>query len=91
MTPEVIPPLSICVPFVVLLLMIASMPLVVPHFWEQNRNKAIIAAIMSAPVFMFILFHSPAELWHTIEEYVDFIVLLGSLFVFSYVYARNLK
>jgi len=80
---EVIPPLYICFPFVVLLVCIAIMPLAVPRFWEKNRNKAIIAAIVSAPVFIFILFSSPAALWQTIAEYVSFIVLLGSLFVIS--------
>jgi len=80
---EFISPLYICVPFVVLLVCIAIMPLAVPHFWEKNRNKAIVAAIVSAPVFLFLLFSSPAALWQTIAEYVSFIVLLGSLFVIS--------
>jgi len=30
-------------PFVLLLLSIAVLPLAVPHWWEHNRNKAIVA------------------------------------------------
>ncbi|MGE5581155.1 MAG: sodium:proton antiporter [Bacillota bacterium] len=77
------PPLYICAPFVILLLLIAVMPLVLPHFWEKNRNKAIIAAVISLPVLIFLLSNSPGELLHTLKEYISFILLLASLFVIS--------
>lgn len=80
---EFVPPLYICFPFMILLLLIAVMPLAMPHFWEKNRNKAIVAAIVSLPVFLFMFANSPAELWRTFEEYIAFILLLGSLFVIS--------
>ena len=37
-------PLWSVVPFALVLLAIAVMPLVAPHFWEHNRNKAILSA-----------------------------------------------
>jgi Na+/H+ antiporter NhaD/arsenite permease-like protein len=80
--PEAIP-LYICAPFVMLLLMIAVMPLAFPHFWEKNRNKAILAAIVSIPVFIYMVLKSPGELLHTFEEYLSFIILLASLFIIS--------
>ena len=43
-------PLLICMPFAIILLMIAVMPLAFPHFWESNKNKAILSAIVSIPV-----------------------------------------
>jgi Na+/H+ antiporter NhaD/arsenite permease-like protein len=76
-------PLYICAPFVALLLLIAIMPLAFPHFWEKNRNKAIIAAIVSIPVFIYMLANSPAELVKTAIEYISFILLLASLFIIS--------
>jgi Na+/H+ antiporter NhaD/arsenite permease-like protein len=76
-------PLIICLPFVILLFMIAVMPLAFPHFWEKNRNKGIIAAIISLPVLLFLLANSPEKLLHSAQEYISFILLLASLFIIS--------
>lgn len=71
------------VPFVLLLLSIAVLPLWLSHIWDNNRNKAIISALLSAPVLVYLLIYSPQNLLHTVEEYVSFIALLGALFVIS--------
>lgn len=76
-------PLYICLPFVIILLSIAIMPLTFAGFWEKNRNKAIVAAVVSVPVLIYLLYHAPRELLRTFEEYLSFIVLLASLFVIS--------
>jgi Na+/H+ antiporter NhaD/arsenite permease-like protein len=76
-------PLYLCAPFAVLLLMIAVMPLAFPRFWDKNRNKAIVAAVVSIPVLIFMIMKSPVQLLHTSEEYISFIVLLASLFIIS--------
>lgn len=76
-------PLYLCLPFVAILLLIAIMPLGFPHFWEKNRNKAIVAAIVSIPVLIFLIVKSPASLGHTLEDYISFIILLASLFIIS--------
>ena len=72
-----------CLPFPLMLLLIAVLPLACPHFWESNRNKAIVSALVSLPVLIFTLATSPHELVATIEEYVSFILMLASLFVIS--------
>ncbi len=36
-------------PFVLLLLAIASLPLLAEHWWHQNKNKAIIVALLRCP------------------------------------------
>jgi Na+/H+ antiporter NhaD/arsenite permease-like protein len=73
----------ICIPFVVLLLLIAVMPLLLPHFWEKNRNKAVVAAVISLPILIYLLRSYPHELLGTFTDYISFIILLASLFVVS--------
>jgi len=69
--------------FVLLLLSIAVLPLAYEHWWESNRNKGIVAAVLSIPVATFYLFKGPTELLHPIMEYFSFIVLLWSLYTIS--------
>jgi Na+/H+ antiporter NhaD/arsenite permease-like protein len=73
------------VPFVSLLLAIAILPLVAGHFWERNRNKALVAAIASAPVIAYLLIgfgaHGAHELLEKAREYTSFILLLAALYV----------
>ncbi len=76
-------PLYICAPFVIFLILIAVMPLALPHFWEKNRNKAIVSALVSIPVLPFLITRLPVELGRTVEDYISFIILLASLFIIS--------
>ncbi|MBI5360238.1 MAG: sodium:proton antiporter [Planctomycetes bacterium] len=48
-------PLWSVVPFALILLAIAVLPLSFNHWWEKNRNKAIIAAALSIPVIIYLL------------------------------------
>ena len=68
-------------PFIGLLLSIAILPLAAPRWWEDHRHKAWIGLAFSLPIVLVILQHEPAELGHTLHEYLAFIALLGSLFV----------
>ena len=72
-------------PFVGLLLSIAILPLAAPRFWETNRNKGIVTALLALPVAIYLVAaHGAAgvaELVEKAKEYVSFIVLLASLFV----------
>lgn len=70
-------------PFVILLLLIAILPLSAAGFWERNRNKAVIAATVSLPILIYLASSFPHELLLSLKEYVSFIVLLASLFVVS--------
>ena len=70
--------------FALLLLSIAIFPLTHGHLWEKNRNKAIVAAILSLPVLaIFGYYHDFHPVIHELIEYFSFIVLLGSLFIIS--------
>lgn len=77
------PPVAMVAFFVLLLLAIAILPLVREHWWEHNRNKAIVALALSVPVLVYYLvtnWHAPA---HSLLEYVSFIVLLWALYTIS--------
>jgi Na+/H+ antiporter NhaD/arsenite permease-like protein len=77
------PPVYGVLPFVVMLLAIAVCPLWVPHWWESNRNKGIVSAVLGLPVLAAYGVSHPATLVHTAEDYVSFIVLLAGLYVVS--------
>ncbi len=47
-------PLWSALPFVLLLLSIALLPLIAPHFWEKNRNKALVSALFGIPVALYL-------------------------------------
>lgn len=70
-------------PFALMLLAIAILPLTFPHFWEKNSNKALVAAVISLPTAIFLIVNDPHALLHSAKEYFSFICLLGSLFVIS--------
>jgi Na+/H+ antiporter NhaD/arsenite permease-like protein len=76
-------PLWSIAPFGALLLCIAVLPLAASHFWDRNRNKALLSFLVGAPVAIWIAWLEPMVLAHTAREYVAFIILLGSLFVIS--------
>jgi Na+/H+ antiporter NhaD/arsenite permease-like protein len=78
----VLPPWSV-LPFAAMLLCIAVLPLAAPRFWERNRNKALVSAILGAPVAIWIGALDAGALRHAAHEYLAFIVLLGALFSIS--------
>ena len=47
-------PLWSVVPFALLLLSVAVLPLVAEHWWHSNRNKAIVAALFGAPTAVYV-------------------------------------
>lgn len=70
-------------PFVLLLLMIATGPLFYEHFWHKNYPKIAVAlAAMVVFYYLFVLHnvHGPV---HAMAEYVQFIALLASLYIAS--------
>jgi Na+/H+ antiporter NhaD/arsenite permease-like protein len=79
-------PIWTILPFAGLLLSIALLPLSVPHFWEKNANKALIAALFSLPVLLELVAVGPQGVHQLLEkarEYVSFMLLLGALFVIT--------
>lgn len=79
-------PLASMIPFALLLLSIAVFPLANPHWWEHNSSKGMIAAILAVPTAIYLATLGSAgthALLHAGEEYISFVLLLGSLFVIS--------
>jgi Na+/H+ antiporter NhaD/arsenite permease-like protein len=74
-------PLLTVLPFVLILAGIAIMPFVAPAFWEHNRNKALFAFVLAAPIAVWLFMQNPEHLGHVGLDYVSFICLLGALFV----------
>lgn len=71
-------------PFPSLLLCIALMPLFAARWWEHDRNKALVAIGLAAPVAVLLVLNGAAgELVRSLEDYGAFVALLGSLFVIA--------
>src|SRR5690554_5770999 len=76
-------PLWLVIPFVTLLLMIATGPLFYEDFRHHNYPKiAVVLAVIVVCYYLFVLenVHQPV---HALAEYVQFIALLASLYVAS--------
>jgi Na+/H+ antiporter NhaD/arsenite permease-like protein len=75
------------VPFAGMVLSLAVLPLTVPGWFHRDRNKALVAIAWSLPVLVLLEFvrreTGQHALLETAEEYVAFVVLLGSLFTIS--------
>ena len=70
-------------PFVILLGMIASGPVLYGHFWEKHYAKfALFLAAIVAAYYAFYL-HDTASIVHSGIEYISFIALLSSLFIIT--------
>ena len=74
------------IPFVVLLLCIAILPLVpaTEHAWEKTQVKLLIALACGLPIALwFVLAGESTAVVHALFEYFQFILLLFALFVVS--------
>ena len=65
-------PLYTVLPFVAMLLAIAVFPLWLPHWWESNRNKLVVARVLGLPVLVLYLARPARRSLHMAEEYVSF-------------------
>ncbi|MGB9771386.1 MAG: sodium:proton antiporter [Candidatus Kapaibacteriota bacterium] len=72
-------------PFVFMLLAIAVLPLLTPHFWESNKNKLMVSLVLGIPTAIWLLSQNLSDvLIHSIFfDYIPFIILLGALFIIS--------
>jgi Na+/H+ antiporter NhaD/arsenite permease-like protein len=74
-------------PFALILLSIALLPLVAHHWWESNRNRAIVSFGLAIPFVLWLWSSFPAAapgaLGHAAMEYVSFLSLLGALYIIS--------
>lgn len=78
-----LPETFMVLPFIVLLLMIATGPLFYHHFWEKHYPKVAVFLGSITVVYYLIFLNDTHSLLHTLTEYLSFIALLSSLFVAS--------
>ncbi len=71
------------IPFIIMLLVIALAPLLLPRFWESNRNKAFVTLAIAVPAAIVLVATGLGEtlLEQLLFDYVPFIILLTALFV----------
>lgn len=77
------PPGWTVIPFVVLLLMIATGPLFYEHFWHKNYPKVAVALAAMVVLYYLFILHNTHGPVHALAEYVQFIALLASLYIAS--------
>lgn len=71
------------IPFVMLLIMIATGPLFYPHFWHKSYPMiAVVLGLLVISYYLLIL-HNSHSFVHSLAEYVQFIALLTGLYVAS--------
>jgi Na+/H+ antiporter NhaD/arsenite permease-like protein len=76
-------PLWSVLPFAVMLLAIAILPLAAPKFWHHNKNRALVSAVLGTPIAIWIGVLDFGELALTFHHYIAFIILLASLYIIS--------
>ena len=78
-------PLFLSIPFILMLLAIAVMPIFEPKFWTPNKNKLIFSILLSIPVVVWFMMMGESRSINEnfIHDYVPFITLLGVLFVIT--------
>lgn len=71
------------IPFVLMLLSIAVLPLVAEHWWEDNLHKLYVALGLAIPASIYLVANDMgSNLEHQmLFDYIPFILLLGALFV----------
>jgi hypothetical protein len=78
-----LPPIWLVVPFVVLLLMIATGPLLYEKFWDQHYPKvAMLLAVLVLAYYLLVL-HDWGKPVEALAEYVQFIALIAALYTTS--------
>jgi Na+/H+ antiporter NhaD/arsenite permease-like protein len=68
-------------PFVAMLLSIALMPFLAPHWWERHYPKVAVALGLSTAAYYIFVLGNAAHMLEVAHEYVSFIALVGSLFI----------
>ena len=71
------------IPFAIMLLSIALMPLIAPRFWDRNINKLLFVLVIATPTAIML---SRAGLGENLKhqmlyDYIPFIALLAALYV----------
>ena len=74
------------IPFILILLAIAIIPLLQGKWWESNLNKGVVSFLCSLPIISYLLWIGPIGqkvLVEILHDYYAFITLLVALFTIS--------
>ena len=76
-----IPPVWLVLPFVVLLLMIATGPLFYMHHWHHHYPKYAVGLGLIVTLYYLLVLDDGISMLHALQEYLSFIALVASLFI----------
>ena len=76
-----LPPVWLVIPFMAILLMIATGPLFYAHHWHHHYPKYSVALGLIVALYYGFALHSWTPVVHAIQEYMSFIALVASLFI----------
>ena len=73
------------IPFIFMLLGIATAPLMFPHWWEKDINKIIYSLFLAVPTIVYLVIsgYSHEVIHQMLYDYVPFVILVGTLFVIT--------
>lgn len=74
-------PLWTVVFFAAIILSIAILPLINGEWWEKHYGHVSLA--LAIPAGLIVIYIEKLALLHVLEEYISFIILLGSLFIIA--------
>jgi len=78
-----LPSIFMVIPFILLLALIATGPLLFHHFWEKYYPAISIFLGLGTTIYYMLVLNDWGTLNHTLAEYISFIAILASLFVVS--------
>ena len=76
-----LPPLWLVLPFLTLLIMIATGPLFYSHHWHKHYPKYAVALGAFVAIYYLFVLGSSTPMVHALAEYLSFIALVASLFI----------
>jgi Na+/H+ antiporter NhaD/arsenite permease-like protein len=77
------PPVWLLAPFLLLIAAIAVGPLLIPRIWERRYPIISLTSALVVVGYYLLIKKNSAPLLATLEEYISFITLIGSLFIVS--------
>lgn len=76
-------PIWLVIPFILLLLMIATGPLLYEHFWHKHYPKVAVGLATGVIAYYILALHNIHKPLEAFAEYVQFIALIASLYMAS--------
>jgi len=76
-------PIWLVIPFILLLLMIATGPLLYAHFWHRHYPKVAVGLAVGVIAYYILVLHNVHKPVEALVDYISFIALIASLFMAS--------